>query len=832
MTTQHPAEFDEQHVLHELKHYLPAQSPLKDFIHHNTLHAFQKLKFDVALVNASVIFGYKVLLKLSEYRNFITENKISQKILDKIIIEQKGETNLAAWRDKVMNASYTTSMPHRIGALRNSWKTQYMIDLDTLTHPILYRILCSYLDQGISIWNFPVQHQGFLASLRELEKTSFTSFFNCERARKLLLEGTCSIESLLDILIEDKSLYEQYLFDQQFAHQGWSGIVSAVEDQPQTLIDQKSISLRDLIIFELLLEIDALDKKFGPNWTPLKNKIVIKPVGLFDKIKSTEIQEVILLLHKAFEWTYYDDVLSSVQLCQSKNEKRSSPSFQAMFCLDDREISLRRYLETEDKHCETFATAGFFNVEFFYQPENGRFYTKLCPAPVHPNYLIKEIENPNRRKKDAHFSKHSHSIFRGFVISQTLGFVSAFKLFFQIFRPTMSPATAHSFKHMDKNSKLIIECDNPEKRENDLQIGFTVDEMVSRVEGLLRSIGLTTNFAPIIYVVGHGSSSVNNPHYAAYDCGACSGRPGSVNARVVSFMANHPKVRTELKKRGIVIPDNTLFVGGLHDTCRDEVEFFDENLITPDQIESHLRNCETFKKALDLNSKERSRRFELIDSTLSPEKIHSKVKLRSVSLFEPRPELNHATNALCFVGRRELTKGIYFDRRSFMNSYDYSIDPNGEYLFGILKAVAPVCGGINLEYFFSRVDNQKLGAGSKLPHNVMGLFGVANGIDGDLRPGLPIQMVEVHDPVRLLVIVEHFHPIVLKTIQKNDDTYEWFINEWVHLATVDPETKEIYYFNKGEFEKYNPINKDIKITSDLNKIIETETDNIPVLILK
>ncbi len=74
-----------------------------------------------------------------------------------------------------------------------------------------------------------------------------------------MLEGNCRISDLLKMIVGNEAYYEQYLFDQQFSHQGWSGIVSAVEDSPQALLDSKHISLHDLIVFELLLEIDALE---------------------------------------------------------------------------------------------------------------------------------------------------------------------------------------------------------------------------------------------------------------------------------------------------------------------------------------------------------------------------------------------------------------------------------------------------------------------------------------------------------------------------------------------------------------------------------------------
>jgi uncharacterized protein YbcC (UPF0753/DUF2309 family) len=342
---------------------------------------------------------------------------------------------------------------------------------------------------------------------------------------------------------------------------------------------------------------------------------------------------------------------------------------------------------------------------------------------------------------------------------------------------------------------------------------------------------LIDHFAPIIYAIGHGASSVNNTHYAGYDCGACSGRPGSVNARTIAMIGNHPKVRAKLAERGIRIPENTRFIGGLHETTRDEIEFYDEPELDANLVEQHKKNRAVFIKALSLNAKERSRRFMLTDSHSSPEKVHNRVKLRAVSLFEPRPELNHATNALCIVGRRELTDHLFLDRRAFMNSYDYKIDPDGKYLLNILRAATPVVGGINLEYYFSRVDPYRLGAGTKLPHNVMGLIGVANGMEGDLRTGLPYQMVEVHDPVRLMMIVEHYPDVVLKVIKSSEATYEWFMNEWEHLVVVTPETHEFYYFKGGEFTEYFPISKQLESKSDFNAQIESTESNFPVYII-
>lgn len=827
--------FDEPQILHALKHYLPTQSPLKDFIHHNSLHAFQHLKFYEAIFKASKIFGFQATTPLKDFRQMYANGRITEKVLLRAIVTHKGMHDFKAWQQRVMYQYYDEHNAPRIGQLRVVWKTAYHLDMDNVVQPLLFRLLSHYLDQGIAIMPFSVGEQGFLAAMRHLEQYSLISFFKTRRAKALLMQADVTLETLLTMLVGDETYFEQYLWDQQFSHRGWSGMVATVEDRQDVMLDRRQMSLRDLILFELLLEIDAMDTACGENWQPLAHCLVTPPLDLFADIEDTELTDVLKIWQDAFEWSYYDEVLAGIQL--SSRRLAAAPvvsdnkNFQALFCIDERECSIRRHVEKVDKNSETFGTPGFFSVEFFFLPQNAKFYEKLCPAPVTPKYLIKELNVTESRAHDAFYTSKTHQTFTGFLSAFIYGFWAILRLIQNLFAPKMAPAISNAFAVLQPNGELTVENKNLSDQENDLQIGFTVDEMTARVLSLLTSIALTKNFAPLVYVIGHGSSSANNPHHGAHDCGACSGRPGAVNARVMAIMANHPIVREKLKIANIEIPTTTQFVGALHDTAADEIGYYDTHLLTAENAKQHARNVKVFEQALDMNAKERSRRFASINTKATISKVRRAIKDRSVSLFEPRPELGHGTNSLCIVGKRALTKGMFMDRRAFMNSYDYKTDPEGKYLTNIMKPLGPVCGGINLEYYFSRVDNYKLGAGTKLPHNVVGLFGVANSSDGDLRPGLPWQMVEVHDPIRLLIIVEHFPQVVLNAIQSTPEMYEWFINEWVHLAVVQPETHALYYFKQGEFEPYHPVTETLPEIDDVAKLMEhallMSTNNLP-----
>ncbi len=175
----------------------------------------------------------------------------------------------------------------------------------------------------------------------------------------------------------------------------------------------------------------------------------------------------------------------------------------------------------------------------------------------------------------------------------------------------------------------------------------------------------------------------------------------------------------------------------------------------------------------------------------------SHIEERATDFSQARPELGHATNAAAIIGRRSLSQGIFFDRRVFLISYDPTQDPDGTILEKILLAVGPVGAGINLEYYFSTVNNERFGCGSKVPHNITGLFGVMEGTSSDLRTGLPQQMVEIHEPMRLEILVEAKTSTLESIYQRQESLRELIAGGWVHLSTKDPDSGEIYSFKRG-----------------------------------
>lgn len=272
-------------------------------------------------------------------------------------------------------------------------------------------------------------------------------------------------------------------------------------------------------------------------------------------------------------------------------------------------------------------------------------------------------------------------------------------------------------------------------------------------------------------------------------------------------MANDWRVRSLVEQQGICIPESTFFVGAYHNTCDDSVVFFDLDRM-PASHRSDLEDARVaIEEARKRNAHERCRRFVSASLSFTSQEALRHVEGRAQDISQARPEYNHATNALCVVGRRDWTRGLFLDRRSFLTSYDPSQDDEeSSILFRILSAAIPVCAGINLEYYFSCVDPVTFGSGSKLPHNLVSLLGVMEGTASDLRTGLYQQMVEIHEPLRLLFVIESTPEAMLSIIERSPAIGQLCKGKWVYLAVIDPETSQLQMYGNGKFEPYSPRN--------------------------
>ncbi|MEC4750475.1 DUF2309 domain-containing protein [Methylomicrobium sp. Wu6] len=806
-------EFNLDATIDHISHWLPTQGPIKDFIHHNTLHAVQHHPFHEGVAVAARIFGARSYLPLADYQKRYRQGRITDKAISWAIKQSAADIkDVEKFRCSLFiedDRSHYPPVSLANQGIRNTWLTGLEIDLNALVHPVLFRLLANFLDQGISRWSLPRSGERFWDCVGRLVHNSLLPLYPFHEpvVRALLLEKPDQvILTCLEKMVGDEQLYEQYMLEMLLAHPGWAGMVRLIELNPQSLLARPAISLKEMIAVELACELAFLHLKKGRQFQNIAGSPKSHAVPLLnDHDFKPAIPLRLKVWHEAMEWTLHTELLKAMATEAAKSPaagvESPAPLAQALFCIDDRECSLRRHIEELNPAIETFGVAGFFGIDFLYQGLDDAFPVAQCPVIIQPKHLVREsslTQEPAKKKNGEHMNDlhvKSHSLFRGWLYTQTLGIGYAIRLAWNVFRPDgqlpnikkLSEVKAHTHLH------LLRESDTP--TEDGRMLGFSFTEMTDRIEGLLRNIGLTHDFAPMVVVVAHGSSSVNNPHFAAYDCGACSGKPGAPNARAFAWMANHESVRALLRERGIDIPETTRFIAAMHNTSRDEITYFDEYLLEKHPLAGLQTFKETMQSALELNALERCRWFELGPQNHDKQAAHAHVKGRSVSIFEPRPEYNHSNNLYCIVGKRALTRDIYMDRRAFLHSYDPATDAQGAVLARILNAIIPVCGGINLEYLFSRIDNSVYGAGTKLPHNVIGLLGVANGVEGDLRTGLPNQMIEVHEPARLLIVIEQSRDIIDKALVKIGELREWLDHDWVRLACFEPTSHAMYFYS-------------------------------------
>ncbi len=575
------------------------------------------------------------------------------------------------------------------------------------------------------------------------------------------------------------------------AYRRWQARLSSHDDQ----------TLRDLLAIRLAWEclVDDGMRDSQSVWQAWRDAWD----GHFQSTVDVQLQSR-LIWQRAQEIAYQQKL--GLQLLKAPRLLASEPKVQAVFCIDVRSEILRRHFEEQSPDIQTRGFAGFFGLPISYTPLGTQATWPQLPGLLAP--MVDVTDSSGEQDQDQQLV--SRRVYRlrdafGLLTFQSMP-VSAFALVeslglgyaSQLIKYSMPGATGNA-----SSNNLGFKDGEMFKLRPVIR-----DELIGGVEGktnlavrVLSSMQLTSNFAPLVLFIGHGSQSKNNPQRAGLDCGACCGQSGEINARVLASILNDQVVRQNLIERGITIPNTTHFLAGLHNTTTDEVQLFDEHELLDVHAEAIKEIHEQLQTASQASRKERAASLGLQALAEQPSKLLRALKKRAHDWAETRPEWGLLNNATFIIAARNRTRGINFEGRSFLHDYDYREDPDGILLEQIMTAPMLVANWINMQYFASTVDHNRYGSGNKTLHNVVaGRLGVFEGNGGDLRIGLSKQSVHDgiawrHAPLRLTVVIEAPRESIERVISEHVTVRNLVCNKWLYLMRLGDKQIEIFQEN-------------------------------------
>jgi len=597
---------------------------------------------------------------------------------------------------------------------------------------------------------------------------------------------------------------ERYLHASLLSIGGWAAWARYLRWQAE-LAGARDDAIVDLLAIRVMWDVLLYQEKYSTalaaQWREMLEASMRPPSA--KRQAAAEIDRIML---DAMENGFQREVISAISRTAAQRDGDAStvrPAVQAAFCIDVRSEVFRRSLETVSSKVQTLGFAGFFGIFIEYVPlgaDSGRSHVPVLFSPANRvQERLKSDHAANEEVRDRRRNRIALSkAWKGFKLSassafsfvEAVGLMYAPKLVSDSFgwsRPVPDPGT----QGLDKDDIELLAPDigsNSHRCDHDAEQGIPESDWLHHAERILHAMSMTDNFARLVLLAGHGSSSVNNPHATALDCGACAGQTGEASARVVATLLNKPQVRNGLRERGIDIPADTWFIAALHDTTTDAVRLFDTEAV-PDALAADLAQLRQWlEQAGELT---RMQRAALMGIDEGPDRaVSDDVFRRANDWSQVRPEWALANNGAFIAAPRYRTRGADLDGRAFLHDYNWRDDVEFKILELIMTAPMVVANWINMQYYGSVVDNRTFGSGNKVLHNIVGgAIGVLEGNGGDLRVGLPMQSLHdgkrwMHEPIRLSVFIEAPAQAMDDIITRHEMVRQLVDNGWLHLFQI------------------------------------------------